>query len=272
MTKDEFHSYLSTFYLPEQGSLKVLQQLANTHPYSSTVQMLYAKSLHASNSIYYEEQLQYTALVASDRRKLYQLIMSTPEQKELTRSATDKAISENINPTKESIETESQRPQDAVDQGIIVEAINSSIQHELSESGTSDLEEIAKELTTTQTEVAERETEKKQQEIPSAQPFNKWLNIVPTDGRDQHKEIGNLVDLFTAGRSDEKKQFFSASKMAAKSLIDDGEIVTETLANIYADQGNYEKAISSYQTLILKFPEKSALFAGRIKELKKLKS
>ena len=85
-------------------------------------------------------------------------------------------------------------------------------------------------------------------------------------------EIGNLVDLFTSGRSDEKKQFFSASKMAAKSLIDDGEIVTETLANIYADQGNYEKAISSYQTLILKFPEKSALFAGRIKELKKLKS
>ena len=272
MTKDEFHSYLSTFHLPEKGSLKVLQQLANAHSYSSTIQMLYAKSLHASNSIYYEDQLQFTALVASDRRKLYQLIMSIPEQKELTGIERDKKATEKLKPNNDEIEPGLQRPQDAVDQGIIVEAINSSIQHDLSETETSDLDEIAKEFTAAQTKEIKKETDKKPEEPPSVQPFNKWLNIGATSGQGENKEIGHLVDLFTSGRSDEQKQFFSASKMAAKSLIDDGEIVTETLANIYADQGNYEKAISSYQTLILKFPEKSALFAGRIKELKKLKS
>ena len=60
--------------------------------------------------------------------------------------------------------------------------------------------------------------------------------------------------------------------MAAKSLIDEGEIVTETLAKIYADQGNYVKAIQAYRTLCLKIPEKSVLFAARIKELEKLKN
>jgi tetratricopeptide (TPR) repeat protein len=198
--------------------------------------------------------------------------MSIPQQKELTSSERNKKETGNLQTVDDNIESDEQRPQDAVDQGIIVEAINSSIQHELSETEPSNLDEIAKELTATQTEGTKRETEKKQEEIPSAQPFNKWLNIGATSGQSERPEIGHLVDLFTSGRPDTQKQFFSASKMAAKSLIDDGEIVTETLANIYADQGNYEKAISSYQTLILKFPEKSALFAARMEELKKLNS
>lgn len=45
-------------------------------------------------------------------------------------------------------------------------------------------------------------------------------------------------------------------------------VVTETLANIYADQGHYLKAIEAFEKLSLKFPEKSAYFAARITELK----
>ena len=48
-------------------------------------------------------------------------------------------------------------------------------------------------------------------------------------------------------------------------------LVTETLAKLYVEQENYEKAIQTYKILILKFPEKNSYFASAIKKLKKLK-
>ena len=46
-------------------------------------------------------------------------------------------------------------------------------------------------------------------------------------------------------------------------------MVTETLAQIYADQMLYPKAIATYQKLMLKYPEKSRYFASRIENLEK---
>lgn len=47
-------------------------------------------------------------------------------------------------------------------------------------------------------------------------------------------------------------------------------LMTETLARIYLEQNNYGKAIQSYKILSLKYPEKNALFAIQINEIKKL--
>jgi hypothetical protein len=49
-------------------------------------------------------------------------------------------------------------------------------------------------------------------------------------------------------------------------------LVTETLANHYYDQGMHEKAIQAYEILKLKVPEKSAIFAARISEMRKTQS
>lgn len=54
---------------------------------------------------------------------------------------------------------------------------------------------------------------------------------------------------------------------ARKSSEEQFDLVTETLANIYADQAMYVKAIEVYKKLILRFPEKKSYFAARIKEL-----
>lgn len=57
-----------------------------------------------------------------------------------------------------------------------------------------------------------------------------------------------------------------------KSVSENDELITETLANIYFQQKNYTKAIESFEKLSLKFPEKSIYFASRIKEIEVIKN
>lgn len=67
----------------------------------------------------------------------------------------------------------------------------------------------------------------------------------------------------------------SKSAIAPPAIIDRSEddepfFMTETLARIYLEQKKYQKAIQAYEILILKYPEKSSLFANRIIDIKKL--
>jgi tetratricopeptide (TPR) repeat protein len=64
-----------------------------------------------------------------------------------------------------------------------------------------------------------------------------------------------------------KSEFYSPGNMARKSLVEHEDLISETLARIYAQQGNLRKAIETYERLKLKIPEKSTYFAALIKEL-----
>jgi hypothetical protein len=66
-----------------------------------------------------------------------------------------------------------------------------------------------------------------------------------------------------------KKEFYSPIKKAKESLSENNMPVSETLAKIFALQGNYPKSIYVYEQLILIFPEKKSFFATQIKNLKK---
>ena len=50
----------------------------------------------------------------------------------------------------------------------------------------------------------------------------------------------------------------------------DTSLMTETLARVYLEQKNYSKAIQAFKILILKNPEKSGLFADKIRAIEKL--
>ena len=64
------------------------------------------------------------------------------------------------------------------------------------------------------------------------------------------------------------QKFFTPNVDAKQSLLENEHLVTETLAKIYALQGNNSKAIRAYEILSLKFPQKSVYFATLIEKLK----
>jgi hypothetical protein len=57
--------------------------------------------------------------------------------------------------------------------------------------------------------------------------------------------------------------------IAQHSIEENDALMTETLANIHIKQKHYHKAITIFEKLSLKYPEKSIYFAARIKELER---
>jgi tetratricopeptide (TPR) repeat protein len=102
--------------------------------------------------------------------------------------------------------------------------------------------------------------------------FSEWLTLLNIK-KIERKEV-NLIDNFLGKEvkisRPKKEAFFKAIDVAKESLIENDDLVTPTLAKVYLEQEHYEKAISAYEKLILKYPKKSSFFAAQIKLINKL--
>ncbi|MDR1793734.1 MAG: hypothetical protein LBR36_09935 [Bacteroidales bacterium] len=89
--------------------------------------------------------------------------------------------------------------------------------------------------------------------------------------------LDDLVEKFTKNPptistiSDTEYPKINPSDIRKNSLSQKSNVVSETLAEIYVSQKDYDKAIKIYQALGAKYPQKSAKFANIINELKELK-
>jgi len=93
---------------------------------------------------------------------------------------------------------------------------------------------------------------------------NQVSQLTPNDLIDRFIRVSPTIGRMTAG------EYQPAKDLAEDSTDEQGSFITETLANIYINQGYYTKAINIYEKLSLQFPEKSTYFASRIEKIRDL--
>ncbi|MBC9912838.1 hypothetical protein [Chitinophaga varians] len=101
--------------------------------------------------------------------------------------------------------------------------------------------------------------------------FTSWLRQIKDNfsGRTNkdwyHQQLHRLY-----GEDEEPEVSETVEKMAMDSITFNNDIVSETLAEIWVRQRQYQQAIRIYQKLSLLNPDKNAYFAQKIQELKSL--
>ncbi len=240
---------------PEKTSDKDLDYLYNLslkHPYSGFTQLLIAKILHIQNRTGYDEQLKKAAFTCTDRSVIYNYI-----HKEKLVSTIEKANNDHINNSTDKKDEEIK----ILEQNIINSVIDSNIYNEIEEY------EIINDSPSEKKEIANTQL----YDENSYMSFSQWIslnkeknNIKETQNTNIDQLLASLSERNKKRDSTKSEKFFSPIEAAKLSLVDNDELVTETLAEIHIKQGNYPKAIKIYQQLMLKNPEKKAFFASRI--------
>ena len=120
----------------------------------------------------------------------------------------------------------------------------------------SDVEQILKSYISEPKPVAEEVPEKRRVHVVGGDFFSQA-------DYDQVRRTDDNVFSRYAAKAKESKEY-------VEEQPGEFDLYTETLAQIYAEQGYYEQAKGIYSKLILAYPEKSAYFAALIQKLNEL--
>lgn len=282
--------------------LPQLRQLVEDHPWCSAFQVLLAKAMKSEGDPAFQQQLKKTAIYSADRKVLYRLIMQPGLQASI--AAFDKLASQDDGTvtsgpeekvsTDDPAESTAKTKDGPEDEN---KAVGEGTEGDLLDTQNLELEvlsqvaaqayqlEFENDKTGEDTSAAGSERDEKatsemddpqRKKAPQA-PLT-FIDFISGGGASadadeadvSEAEDERLIDRFIQNEPKiERKQadFFSPVNMGKMSLIENEEMVTETLAGIYARQGETEKARRAYEQLALKYPEKSSYFAGLIKKM-----
>lgn len=258
----------------EHCSVQELQQYADRHPYFGAAQLLLTKKLQTENPEQYDEQLQKTFLFFHNPLWVEHLlndtgnaaITATEKKQELPEitgeiflpsvSATEnKEYEQLIQPSgleAELIETSLQEPDEQVLKipGLKMEAIDPE-KAELVFEPFHTVDYFASQGIKFKEE--EKPKDKFSQQLKS---FTDWLKIMK---RLPVTEITKAVET----KAEQKVE------QLAEHSLQEREVLTEAMAEVWEKQGNTIQAIEVYRKLSLLYPSKNLYFAAKIEALKK---
>ena len=216
--------------------LTYFSDLTLKYPSSSICFLFLTKILHQQKRIGFEQSLNSTALRIPNRTLLYDIIHSKTVNE-------DEEIENSVNNLNDDI--------NELEKNIYGNLIQNQIINDLELLKLKKNPETPKIISETKTML-----------------FEEWLkggSIV----KDNENNIDSIIKNLNERKILKKKvNFYSGFQAAQNSLKDSDEMNTETLAEIYVKQGNYPKAITIYEQLMLSNPEKKVFFASRINYIK----
>jgi len=238
-------------------SEEVIQIMLQEHPYSPyghLINYLKAKSQKRDDA---EVLLTKLATYSPDRAWLQQVLNTT--FKDIgTQEATDHAI-----------------PSEAKDPNLDKILFEFDFDHSSSEIETDNTNET--EASFSEIQIDNQEEVEEVSEIVLSEKSSSHLEGSPTSYIEWLKTFQSSVEISEPLKeaelppsdmrsTDTKNTIVEKSTRKDNDLF--GGIITETLAELLANQGQTEKAISMYERLTLIFPNKSAFFAAKIEQLK----
>ncbi len=236
----------------EDCSLDELQQYAGRYPYFGAAQLLLAKKMQRDSPELYPEQLQKTYLYFNNPLWVEHLLNDTGDAQ-----FQKLPVAANIDLNPASTLTNPDRPVESITEEKPLEA--NKIKTTLEEHPVNDLVfepyHMVDYFASQGIRIKEEEKPKDKfgQQLKS---FTEWLKVL---------RKSPPTTLQSALPSSEEH---AVEKLAERSL-DEKEVLTETMAEVWSRQGNMEKAIEIYTKLSLTEPSKSAYFAAKISALKK---
>jgi tetratricopeptide (TPR) repeat protein len=249
----------------KDDAVKDMEQVVKDYPYFAIGQALLSVAYMNVDDKRYEQQLKRASSCVPNRDKLRQFTLLARHRlisEPVTPTLPDEFVpNDNVSSSTESNTQDELQGNIIREKVFIIPEIDLRSSHEELSAEMALLEEKRKSLDELKAIIAARlrEIEEEKLQKEAGKPVTKKLS---------RKE---LIDKFITENpsiSRPKAEFYNPLTVAQNSIIDQENIVSETLAKIYEQQGYVEKAISIYEKLRLKYPEKSRYFAAQIERLK----
>jgi len=264
MNRQDFTGYIQHPHTLDPGMKDDLRNLADRYSYCSSIQVLYTILLHAANDHEVNFQLKKAAAYATSRKKLKELMekitiveTAAVDSHKIIERAPVAAESKGHDAfiyQPERLILEPEEP--VISQPVIpYEPTVITAKDELMERVRRRLAEIA-------AEKHPKVPEEKPEDTPAAM---EQTGLLRADFLSKEEIIEKFIREEPRIKQP-KASFFRSSEYAVKSNLDDTDIVSETLARLYLEQGNTTKARMVYEKLSLLFPEKSSYFAAQIEK------